>query len=41
MDNIYVIYILNLYIGYYSVALRGIGDISNLNKANIISKIIF
>lgn len=32
---------LNLYIGYYSVALRGIGDISNLNKANIISKIFF
>mgnify|MGYP001218647726 CR=1 FL=1 len=39
---IYVISIfLNLYIGYYSVALRGIGDVYNQNRANVLSKIVF
>ena len=28
----------NIYIGYYTVVLRGIGDLSHLSKANIISK---
>lgn len=32
---------LNLYIGYYSVALRGIGDVYNQNRANIVSKVVF
>lgn len=31
----------NLYIGYYSVALIGIGDISRQSRANIISKLLF
>ena len=32
---------INLYIGYYSVVLVGIGDVSNKNKANIFSKAVF
>ena len=28
----------NLYIGYYTVILRGIGDVSRANKANVIAK---
>lgn len=32
---------INLYIGYYSVVLVGIGDVSNKNKANILSKAVF
>lgn len=31
----------NLYIGYYSVALIGIGDISRQSRANVISKLSF
>lgn len=31
----------NLYIGYYSVALIGIGDISRQSRANVISKLLF
>jgi len=31
----------NLYIGYYTVMLRGIGDISRANKANVIAKGVF
>lgn len=31
----------NLYVGYYAVALRGIGDIANLNKINVIAKLSF
>ncbi len=32
---------INLYIGYYTVVLRGIGDIAHKNKADIIAKGVF
>lgn len=32
---------INLYIGYYSIVLTGIGDVFRKNKANIVSKGVF
>lgn len=32
---------INLYIGYYSIVLTGIGDVFRKNKANIVSKSVF